>query len=614
MIGAAVVVAAILGLLWKRVRWDTRFGLLTAGLLGLVAGAAWAPEGLVHGLAALRQPTAAVLAGASALGLLAAGAAALRWSFLHLGVRALVALLAAYGMSGFVLAILRGTAFTGLFHGGSFLEKLPFFLQGAVLGAVGVLPPVQTLEEADLDRGFNLAREVLGGRIAGAHSEYDENWGAQRLIDGGVLRTPIGSNLRRDSSPGWSSKAEKPPFELVFGFLEDREALIRSVILDPTTSETRSKPQNIPRLVEVWVSPTGRDEDFAKVSEGRIRRVTAEQVIAFEPTRARRVKLRILSNHGGDYTQLGEVKVLEDASQGRSILDDVERNLALPWLGGAVARMSSQSEHAAYLIDGVETEGGWRSQDGYLPQELVFAFARDREAFVESVALVPYEGVGPEYWPTTFTLAVSSENPLDGFVEIGSFELAPRPQPQVYPVGRLARFVKLRILGNGGGSRTMLREVKILEGPIAQHDSILFEPPREEADWRRRRRGARRARCGSRVRAQRRSRERKPPQLRALHARHDRSTGGERLLHSRNPRRVPGAHPRSPRTPLHPHLAGPAGSDRDGAQAIRSRRAPRRRAQLLLARRPRTPSAARDRAPRLDGPDLGHERQHEREQ
>jgi Mg-chelatase subunit ChlD len=643
VVGSVVVAAAVLGLVWKRTHWDTRFGLLTVGLFGLVAGAAWAPEGLVHGLAALRQPTATVLAGASALGLLVAGVAALRWRFLHPGVRALVALLAAYGMSGFVLAILRSTSFTGLFHGESFFERVPFFLQGAVLGALGVLPlvalielaraafqvrgrafrpwtlqlatlaagiaigvagllgqrldarlttaitergepedtvdaigedqveihvalrsalgaevkiearwiaeetleleadsavaesslalasgqrsaltlrapeggfspgryrvelsvdgepreplhfavtallpPLQLLEEADVVRGFNLAREVLGGRVARASSEYDENWGAARLIDGGVLRTPISSKLQRDSSPGWSSKAEDPPFELVFGFHEDREALIRSVILDPTTSETESKPQNTPKHLEVWVSPTGRDEDFAKVSEGRMGRVTAEQVIAFEPIRARRVKLRILSNHGGDYTHLGEVKILEDASHGRSILDDVERNLALPWLGGAVVRMSSQYEHAAYLIDGVETEGGWRSYDDYLPQELVFAFAHDREAFVESVSLVPYEGVGPEYWPRTFTLAVSSQNPLDGFVEIGSFELAPRPEVQVYPVGRPARFVKLRILENGGGNRTMLREVKILEGPIAQRDSILYEPRREEADWRRR--------------------------------------------------------------------------------------------------------------------------------
>lgn len=643
VVAAVAVAAVLLGLAWRRIRWDTRFGLLMVVLLGLAAGTAWAPEGLVQGLAALRQPTAAVLAGASVLGLLLAGVAALRWGFLHPAVRALLLLLAAYGIAGFVFAILRGTSFAGLFHGESFFEKVPFYLQGAVVGALGVLPlvllgelgraafqvrgralrpwalrlltlgaviaigvagllgqrldvtlttaigesgepegavdsigedqpeihlafrstlgaevkidarwiaeetlelepdatlaesslslapeqraaltlqappggfspgryrvelsvdgepreplrfqvetllpPLPRFDQVDLPRGFNLAREVLGGRVERASSEYDDNWRAQRLIDGGVLRAPIDSKLQRSDSPGWSSKSEEPPFELVFAFHEDREALIRSVILDPTTRDTRSNPQHIPRHLEVWVSRSGRDDDFSKVGEGRMGRVAEEQVIALEPVRARRVKLRILSNHGGEYTQLGEVKILEDPSQGGSILADFERNLALPWLGGAVVRMSSQREHAAYLIDGVETEGGWTSYDDYLPQELVFAFSGDREALVDRVVLVPCEGVDPAEWPRKFTISLSSESPLDGFVEVGSFELAPRAQAQPYPVGRVARFVKLRILENGGGSQTVLREVKILEGPIAQRESVLYEPPLEEADWRRR--------------------------------------------------------------------------------------------------------------------------------
>jgi hypothetical protein len=641
-IAAAVgVFIPLLALLWKRLGWNTRFGLLAFGLFGLVVGAAWAPEGLVQGLTGLQQPTASVLAGTTALALLVAGITLLRWRFLHLALRGLLTLLAAYAVAAFVLAILGGTPYASLFHGESFYTRLPFYLQGALVGAFGVLPlvalvelvraaiqvrgralrawtlrtatlaagiaiavagflgqrldvtlttglteqgapqggvdrigedqaelhvalrsalaapveiqarwiaektlelepnatlaeasltldpgqrrainlaapaggfspgryrvelsvdgeareplrfevspllpPLPLLEEQEVARGFNLARDVLGGRVERVSSEYDESWGAPRLIDGGVLRTSIDSNLQRASSPGWSSKAEAPPFELVFAFHQDREALIRSVILDPTTTSTQRGPENLPRHLEVWVSQSGLDDDYTKVAEGRMRGVAKQQIVAFEPVHARRVKLRILSNHGGRYAQRGEVKILEDASRGVSILDDVERNLALPWMGGAVVRMSSQSEHAAYLIDGVETKGGWRSLGGYLPQEIVFAFAGDREAWIDRVVLVPTEGVDPKFWPRVVTLSVSSETPFDGYSEIGTFELEARPGAHAYPVGRPARFLKLRILENGGGNQTMLREVKIIEGPLAQRESILFEPAREEADWR----------------------------------------------------------------------------------------------------------------------------------
>ena len=74
-------------------------------------------------------------------------------------------------------------------------------------------------------------------------------------------------------------------------------------------------------------------------------------------------------------------------------------------------------------------------------------------------------------------MSVSAESPLDGFQEVGQFTLRQEPRDQAFPIGRRARFVRLRILENFGGRYTSLGEVKLIEGAAPDYESVLRETP-----------------------------------------------------------------------------------------------------------------------------------------
>jgi Mg-chelatase subunit ChlD len=634
--GAVGVSLALVALLWRIVRWPTRAGLLFLALLCLAAGTAWVPGGLDQGIVFARQPTGAVLSGLSALALVLAGVAALRWRALHLALRVPLVLLAAYGLAGFVLGVLAETPFSALFNGRSFIERLPFQAQAAVVGALGVVPivllgelirgvarvrgralrpwavqllafgaaiaiavaglfahqleavlaaeldeagvplapgrsfpenaerihlafasslagraaivtrwsaveaeavepgaslgepqltldpgergsvavtapkggfapgtyqvaievdgephatlvfEVETLfppavapEAAEVSRGFNVALAALGGRVERASSQYDEStWAAANLIDGAPLRLTGGRGGYSCSSCGWAPR-DPLPQEIVFSFNGGREATLSAVIVDTRAEGTTRDPTYLPKHVEVLTSSSGPMDGFTQVGGGRLPRRPGEWLIALAPTRARYVKLRFLSSYGQSGVQVAEVKVVEDAQGGASVAADIPRNLALPTLGGAVVRFTSQYSEAypaGKLIDGNVDAGYWSSKDAYLPQDLVFAARRDQEAFVESLVLMPARDAEMNTWARKFSVSVSRESPLDDFEEVGTFDLAPAPREQSFPIGRRARFVKLRILENGGGKTTSLGEVKLIEGAESGYESVLFVP------------------------------------------------------------------------------------------------------------------------------------------
>lgn len=323
-------------------------------------------------------------------------------------------------------------------------------------------PPAAPVAEAPPVPGFNIALGALGGKVESVTSEQSQQtWAAANLIDG--------------TERAWSSK-ESPPQEVVLSFREGRQAQIASVVLDTRTPETLRHPDNLPRHVEVWASATSPSEGFALVAQARLRPVAGLYTIPLAPTTAKYVKLRILASHGGSRTTVGEVRVVE-SPDGTSILADTPLNLAAPALGGAIVRFTSQQglgRSASHLVDGsVETEG-WQSRGGAFPQDIVFAFRDDRVAQVDRIVINP-KSAKPESWAKTFTVSVSAESPLDGFVEVGQFTLEREPRDQAFPIGRPARFVRLRILSNHGGPATGLGEVQLIEGSAQGYRSILVE-------------------------------------------------------------------------------------------------------------------------------------------
>lgn len=321
-------------------------------------------------------------------------------------------------------------------------------------------------------RWLNIAASALGGRVESVTSvavEPGATWSAAKLIDGGEADpscTPLCT---------WTSKDIATPQDIVISFYQQREALITRVVVDTLTPQTRSFPDDLPRQVEVSVSSTSPTDGFTVVAGVELPPAAAEHVIDFAPARARYVKVRILSSHGGKRVCVNEVGVFEPAGDEPSILADSPRNLALPALGGALVTFTSDYAHyvAHRIVDG-DPAREWRSApDGAFPQDFVFAFHDDEVALVDRLVLTtPMHGTNS---PKVVSVSVSLQSPASGYEDIGRFTLKQDPGDQVIPVGRQARFLKVRILENFGGKiNSNLGELQIIEGVAPGYESVLF--------------------------------------------------------------------------------------------------------------------------------------------
>ena len=358
-----------------------------------------------------------------------------------------------------------------------------------------------TAEQASQVEGFNLAAAALGGRVVSVTSEQnDTDRSAANLIDGHPVIIMGAGGRRCKYSCGWFSAERKRdtleghralfPQDIVFSFSRQREASVQAVIIDTTPFEHWHPVENSPRHVEVWASATSPSDGFTRVAAARIPRRQGVHLIRFSPSRAKYVRVRILSNYGARTVWIGEIKIIETPGDS-SALADAGRNLASPALGGVIVRFTSVREHSvasALVDDSTELplhdgapKGGWVSTDAALPQEFIFAFRADQVALIDRIVLntTPDKGTAgsaysdPKNWPQQISVATSTENPFDGFEDIGQFTLKPTPGEHSFPINRRARFLKLRILKNHGGHYTVLNDVKILEGSAPGYQSIL---------------------------------------------------------------------------------------------------------------------------------------------
>ncbi len=358
-----------------------------------------------------------------------------------------------------------------------------------------------TAQQATQIEGFNLAAAALGGRVVSVTSEDNDNdRSAATLIDGYPVIITEPGGRRCKYSCGWFSTERKRdtleahkahfPQDIVFSFHKERVATVHAVVMDTTPFEHWHPIEVSPRHVEIWASTTSPTDGFAKAADARIPRRHGIHLISFSPTPAKYVRVRILSNYGARTVWIGEIKIIE-APGDKSVVTDAERNLAASALGGVVVRFTAVREHSdlGALIDGSTDlplhagvpKGGWVSPDAALPQEFVFAFRGDQVALIDRIVLntTPDKGTteslsgDPKNWPQQISVAVSTENPFDGFEDAGQFTLKQQPGEQSFPINRRARFLRMRILKNFGGSYTALNDVKILEGSAPGYRSIL---------------------------------------------------------------------------------------------------------------------------------------------
>jgi Mg-chelatase subunit ChlD len=317
---------------------------------------------------------------------------------------------------------------------------------------------------------LNVAVAALGGRIASSSAgPTSSRWSASNLIDGFAFQ--IGGT--GCSVCGWTSGTDGPPYDIVFELAGTTPVTVDSILLDPSTEETTSGGQwnLIPRNVEVLASATSATSGFQQIGAARIVARAVEQLIRVRPTSARFVKLHILNNWGGNTTHVSEVKVFE--APGASALEGWPRNIALPALGGVVARFSSQnavSTGVQQLIDN-ELSAPWMSSDRYLPQDVVFAFKDDQIARIDRIVLRPQGGV-PETWPRKILVSVSQDS-LFHFDDVATFDVPKEGKDHEFPIRRDTRFLRVRILENYGARETTLNEIRIFEGSAPGYTTVL---------------------------------------------------------------------------------------------------------------------------------------------
>jgi len=128
------------GRMARRWGWSGAASWSIGGLLLLLASTAWLPEGQTNGVRMLLQQTSTVLTAASALAVGLAGISLIRLRMLPPWSRYALGALAVYGIASFATGIASAMPYTSLFHGGSLWTRLPFWLQGAFIGGLVVLP------------------------------------------------------------------------------------------------------------------------------------------------------------------------------------------------------------------------------------------------------------------------------------------------------------------------------------------------------------------------------------------------------------------------------------------------------------------------------------------
>lgn len=330
--------------------------------------------------------------------------------------------------------------------------------------------PLDATDEAAL--GPNLALAALGAEISVSSSWNDSPMG-HRLIDGfDWIRDPT-----RDGqclNCGWATRQGDRRPTITVDLAGDRPVDIATIVVDTRKFWPRGRNWEwvtgwLPKNVAVSVSETGQPGDFRAVTTARLQRDLLRQAIRIpDDTMAKSVRLQVLENvSGGTEAAFVELEVREAPDTQSSILPELELDIARPELGGAVVRYSGFSEQwtAARLFDGLPT--AWVSRDNYFPQDFTIAFNADRRAFVDRVELVMDDEV--EYssqWPSEVAVSIS-DHPLIDFEEVTRTSIGQRSGLHAVPVGREARFLKVRLLDNHGDQVTNLGEIRVIEGPEA---------------------------------------------------------------------------------------------------------------------------------------------------
>lgn len=354
--------------------------------------------------------------------------------------------------------------------------------------------------------GPNLAHVDLGGRVHTppplSHPRaVREGWSPVALQDG--LTTDPSGFL--NVSPGYSTEPGIAfPVDFDVTFHQGRTARVVGVVVDSATKIRERGPldgsykgalEDRPRQVEVWGRAVGPASGWTLIREAAtLVSHPGPQVLAFDrPHEVAAVRLRVVSNFGGDRVQLGELEVLEapQSESYESILAELQPNIATVGLGAGLIRFTSQrylsplttpdratSHSVSALLNPRSGEPYWQAETADLPQRFLYHFHRADVARIALVEVTLPPGIDPEHRPRTATLAATtSTDPTRGWREVGAITFPEGTDgAMLWPDEPIeARYLRLSVI-EGGGGPVALASIQVVEEVAPGHPSVLAHP------------------------------------------------------------------------------------------------------------------------------------------
>ena len=350
-------------------------------------------------------------------------------------------------------------------------------------------------EVPGLNSDRNIALAVRGGRIASFTS------GGQPVPDPGALID--------DYAAEGGSYLPAVPSEITLHFFRERAVLVNQVnFYNRSGPGPGSAPKEI--VLESSMSPDG---PFEQIGPNYIMSYNAYRwfIIRFAPRKMRYLRMRILSRHGQAEVDINEIQVIAtdkaqmDAllhTEAPEVLFPGSRNIAHQALGGSVTASATSDQPdwpLSNLNDGLTSDAagivtpsfGWTTGEGNKgPVDLEFSFAGERVATLVGLSVDPYvrltqpggrDGMNSDFyglrrnWPRDYEVFVSTDSRDGPWTKIGrTEELLRQGGEQTLRFARPveAKFVRLHLLDNFGGTRMQLGEVALYEAPTSCGASV----------------------------------------------------------------------------------------------------------------------------------------------
>ncbi|MEN8131797.1 MAG: VWA domain-containing protein [Pseudomonadota bacterium] len=348
--------------------------------------------------------------------------------------------------------------------------------------------------------GVNIALSALGGKIVHVSSQYpSRDWDAENLIDGRV-----NGPYQGEGSSGWESEEHEIPV-VTLSLASDKPTNISGIGINSTVPRSGFLDVTDVRWmpVSVEIAFTGDDPSSSTASWSEYSKpyvlaaVYNEQYIPLpEARKVKGVRLRFPRSHGAEAVAVGEIAVYETKNAQESIVNQIPVDVLQPALGGKLVRRNakdySNDFSAANILGGALTlstenplfEGNypfWAAADNSPDQSFIFAFKNWNTLRIKQLFIAPPPADYREGMPVKILVEGSgSENPLDGYRELGIFSWKETSKALILPVetDTPIRFLKLTIVD------TQKKKTRATLGPISvevyENYKLLTENPIEE--------------------------------------------------------------------------------------------------------------------------------------